>query len=94
MLPSAPPTGLPHPQNPAQGPPVLPSSTGPHQVLWGPMHPEEAHQQGGRQQLPHKEDEAKHQVAFVPQVALTRSACGRHVPICSHTNGAHRQDPA
>lgn len=32
------------------------------------MDPEEAHQQGGGQQLPHKEDEAKHQVAFVPQV--------------------------
>lgn len=60
---------------PTQDSQHLPLSTGPtgegadpYQVLWGPVYPEEAHQQGGGQQLPHEEDEAKYQVAFVPQV--------------------------
>lgn len=54
MLPSAPPLAS-HTPRTRPGTASAALSTGPHQVLWGPMHPEEAHQQGGRQQLLHKE---------------------------------------
>lgn len=51
------------------------------QVLWGPVYPEEAHQQGGGQQLPHEEDEAKYQVAFVPQVIYQVRLIRHIVPV-------------